>query len=136
MTSEDTPIISIQNYVLWTGESLPQYSEAQWLKLTNAAATRLMSFLCIKELPEDLPDELEELLANFIASVLARSGSKGEVESKIVRNFHINFRSKNATNAFAEIGQEYGDIIEKYSQCGSSISVEKSARYHCGCDSL
>lgn len=136
MTSEDTPIISIQNYVLWTGESLPQYSEAQWLKLTNAAATRLMSFLCIKELPEDLPDELEELLANFIASVLARSGSKGEVESKIVRNFHINFRAKNATNAFAEIGQEYGDIIEKYSQCGSSISVEKSARYHCGCDSL
>lgn len=136
MTSEDTPIISIQNYVLWTGESLPQYSEAQWLKLTNAAATRLMSFLCIKELPEDLPDELEELLANFIASVIARSGSKGEVESKIVRNFHINFRAKSAANAFAEIRQEYGDIIEKYSQCGSSISVEKNARYHCGCDSL
>lgn len=135
MTSE-TPIITITNYVLWTGESAPQYSDAEWVKLTNAAASRLMSFLCINELPEDLPDELEELLANFIASVIARSGSKGEVESKIVRNFHINFRAKSAANAFAEIGQEYGDIIEKYSQCGSGISVEKNARYHCGCDSL
>ena len=131
MTS-DTPIITITNYVLWTGEPAPRMTDAEWVKYTNSAGNRLKSFLCLEELPEDLPDDLEELLANFIAAVLKRSGSKGEVETKIVRNFHISFRAKSAANAFAEIGQEFSDIIGKYSQCGSSLHVEKSKGDCCG----
>ena len=130
--ASESPIITITNYVLWTGEPAPRMTEAEWLKFTNAAGSRLMSFLCLEELPEDLPDDLEELLANFIAAVIKRSGSKGEVETKIVRNFHISFRASSAANAFAEIGQEFGDIIGKYSDCGSSLMVEHNGRDCCG----
>lgn len=117
-------------YTLWTGEAT-SYSETDWQKIVNAASARLASFLCLPALPNPLPDDLEELLANFIAGVISRSGDSAEIESKHVRNFTINFRKSTAANAYALIAQNYGDIIEKYSQCGLTINVERDARRCC-----
>lgn len=128
----ETPAISIANYMLWTGDAAPQVTDAQWAKITNAAAARLLSFLCMNELPDPMPDDFEELLANFISAVRIRSGSKGEVETKIVRSFHITFRAKSAANAFAEIYTQFGDVIAKYSLCGSTLNVERNEGYCCG----
>lgn len=123
-------------YKLWTGEDASRYTEEQWAKILTVAKLRLASFLCLKELPTDadgnLPADIEQLLANFIAEVIVHQGTTGEVESKHVRNFTIEFASTTAANAFAKISQQYGDIIERYSNCNLGFAVEGSARYCCG----
>lgn len=124
-----------EDYKLWTGEDASTYTTDQWSRIVANASARLASFLCLDELPTDdgvLLDDLQELLANFIAAVIEHQGTTGAVESKHVRNFTINFRETTAANAFAEIAAQYGDIIEKWSECDLGISVEKSANHHCG----
>ena len=108
------------------------YSDEDWSILVNIAGMRLASFLCLEELPEFTSDnaDLEMLFANFIAAMLKFQGSSDTIESKRVRNFTINFKSS-ATNAFEQIGDQYGDIIEKYSNCDLGIDVERSARKCC-----
>lgn len=123
-------------YKLWTGEDASRYTDEQWTKILTVAKLRLASFLCLSELPTDddgnLPADIEQLLANFIAEVIVHQGNTGEVESKHVRNFTIEFASTTAANAFAKISQQYGDIIERYSNCNLGFAVEGSARYCCG----
>lgn len=123
-------------YNLWTGEDASRYTDEQWTKILTVAGLRLASFLCLSELPTDadgnLPADIEQLLANFIAEVIVHQGTTGEVESKHVRNFTIEFASTTAANAFAKISQQYGDIIERYSNCNLGFAVEGSARYCCG----
>lgn len=123
-------------YKLWTGEDASRYTDEQWTKILTVAKLRLASFLCLSELPTDddgnLPADIEQLLANFIAEVIVHQGTTGEVESKHVRNFTIEFASTTAANAFAKISQQYGDIIERYSNCNLGFAVEGSARYCCG----
>lgn len=123
-------------YKLWTGEDASRYTDEQWTKILTVAKLRLASFLCLSELPTDtdgnLPADIEQLLANFIAEVIVHQGTAGEVESKHVRNFTIEFASTTAANAFAKISQQYGDIIERYSNCNLGFAVEGSARYCCG----
>lgn len=125
-----------EDYKLWTGEDASTYTTDQWTRIVANASTRLASFLCLETLPTDddgnIPDELQELLANYIAAVLEHQGTTGAVESKHVRNFTISFASTTAANAFAQIAAQYGDLIEKYSQCDLGIDVEKSAHYWCG----
>lgn len=126
-------------YKLWTGEDASRYTEEEWAKVVAVAELRLASFLCLEELPTDdegnLYDDIAQLLANFIASVIAHEGTSQSVESKHVRNFTINFKSGIAANAFAQIAQQYGDIIERYSNCNLGFKVESRANYHCGrCD--
>lgn len=124
------------DYKLWTGEDASSYTTEEWTKIVLVAKTRLASFLCLETLPTDddgnLYADVEELLANFIAGVLAHSGSTGAVESKHVRNFTISFKDSTAANAFAQIAGQFGDIIEFYSNCGSGIAVERNAHYYCG----
>lgn len=124
------------DYKLWTGEDASRYTDEQWTKILTVAKLRLASFLCLSELPTDddgnLPADIEQLLANFIAEVIVHQGTTGEVESKHVRNFTIEFASTTAANAFAKISQQYGDIIERYSNCNLGFAVEGSARYCCG----
>ena len=124
------------DYKLWTGEDASRYTDEQWTKILTVAKPRLASFLCLSELPTDddgnLPADIEQLLANFIAEVIVHQGTTGEVESKHVRNFTIEFASTTAANAFAKISQQYGDIIERYSNCNLGFAVEGSARYCCG----
>lgn len=124
------------DYKLWTGEDASSYTTTQWTKIVTVASNRLASFLCLPDgLPTDqqgnLPADLEQLLANFIAQVIARQGSTGAVESKHVRNFTINFRESTAANAFASIADQYGDIIEQYSNCKLAFAVEHSKHYFC-----
>lgn len=124
------------DYKLWTGEDASRYTDEQWTKILTVAKLRLASFLCLSELPTDdegnLYDDIAQLLANFIASVIAHEGTSQSVESKHVRNFTINFKSGIAANAFAQIAQQYGDIIERYSNCNLGFKVEGSARFCCG----
>lgn len=124
------------DYKLWTGEDASRYTDEQWTKILTVAKLRLASFLCLSELPTDddgnLPADIEQLLANFIAEVIVHQGTTGEVESKHVRNFTIEFAPTTAANAFAKISQQYGDIIERYSNCNLGFAVEGSARYCCG----
>lgn len=115
------------DYKLFTGATVI-YSEEDWIRLVNLASGRLASFLCLEELPSTLPDDLAELLANFIYGVLKHQGDDAPIEEKRVRNFTIKFTTSSAANAFAEVAKNYRDIIEKYSTCGSGISVERSAR--------
>ena len=124
------------DYKLWTGEDASSYTTQQWTKLVTVASNRLASFLCLPDgLPTDqqgkLPADLEQLLANFIAQVIARQGSTGAVESKHVRIFTINFRESTAANAFASIADQYGDIIEQYSNCKLGFAVEHGKHYFC-----
>lgn len=124
------------DYKLWTGEDASSYTTTEWTKILTVAKLRLASFLCLSELPTDdqgnLPADLEQLLANFIAEVIVNQGTTGAVESKHIRNFTIEFASTTAANAFAKIAEQYGDIIEHYSNCKLGFAVEGSARYCCG----
>lgn len=125
-----------EDYKLWTGEDASVYTVGQWTRIVASASARLASFLCLESLPADdgiLPDDLQQLLANYIAAVKEHQGVSSAVESKHVRNFTINFAKTTAANAFAQIAAQYGDIIEKYTECDLGISVEKNARHCCGC---
>lgn len=124
-----------EDYTLWTGQTI-DLDDDQWSKTLALASLRLASFLCLEELPTDddgnLPLDLQQLLANFMSAMIALQGSTEVVESKHVRNFTINFKTTAVANAFAKIGQQYGDIIEKYSNCDLSVSVERTRRHCCG----
>ena len=118
------------DYNLYTGQNLC-YSDEQWSTIRNIAENRLASLLCLEAFPEltDENQDLALLLANFINATLRFQGSPDIIASKSVRNFTINFNNS-ATNAFSQIYPQYKDIIEKYSNCGTGIKVERSA-YHC-----
>lgn len=121
-----------EDYKLWTSATV-NYSGEDWARITAVASMRLASFLCLEELPEPLPDDLAMVLANFIYGVLDFQGGKdAQVEEKRIRNFTIRFSSNNAANAFAQVARNYGDIVEKYSNCGNGFAVEKSTRSCCG----
>lgn len=127
------------DYKFWTGEDASSYTATEWAKLVAVAELRLASFLCLDELPTDeqgnLYDDIAQVLANFIAAIIAHEGASQSVESKHVRNFTINFKSGIAANAFAQIAEQYGDIIERYSNCDMTFKVEHNAHYFCGrCD--
>lgn len=107
------------------------YTEAQWTKITSAAGTRLASFLCLDTLPSPMPADFEELFANFIAAIIQHQGANGEIESKHVRNFSVNYRASTAANALASIAQQYGDIIERYTACDLGVNVPGPARRCC-----
>lgn len=117
-------------FKLFTGETV-SYTAQDWATLTGVWGSRLASFLCLEALPETLPDDLKMLFANFMSIGMAQSGNNEPISSKQVRNFTINFDTSNATNAFAKISSQYYDIIEKYSNCGLTFNVEKSARRCC-----
>ncbi len=77
-----------------------------------------------------LPADLAMLLANFLCLMLTHRGNDDQITSKRVRNFSINYGS-DAANAFAKLERNYGDIIAKYSQCGTGVCVECNARRCC-----
>ena len=119
------------DYKLWTGETI-SYSETDWQRIVTVAETRLASFLCLDSWPTSMADDLEMLLANFICAVLRWQGTpEASVSSKSVRNFTISFKDDSAVNAFAQVAKNYSDIVEKYSLCGTGMTVEKSKIYNC-----
>lgn len=101
------------------------YTPTQWTAITNAAKIRFASFLCLDDFPDPLPADFEDAFANFIAATIANQGAAGEVESKHVRNFTVNFRKSTAANAFARIAQQYGDVLERYSECALGVDVSE-----------
>ena len=123
------------DYKLWTGGTT-NFAEADWERIVANAAGRLASFLCLDVVPMDedgeLPDDLQEVLAAFICGTLKLQGGTQEVASKHIRNFTISFRSTAARNAFVSIRERFGDVLEKYSQCGLGFAAEKSKRCCCG----
>jgi hypothetical protein len=65
------------------------------------------------------------LLANFIcAMVRFRGNNEPAMASKSIRNFSVSFQSDTATTVFAQVAQNYRDLIDTYSNCDSSIVVE------------
>lgn len=126
-------MLTQEQYTLFTGQTV-NCSDQDWKALVNITVIRLASLLCLLELPDLEKAENQDfllLLANFLCSVLKFQGTPDAVESKSVRNFTINFKSS-ATNAFEQIYTQYEDIIEKYSQCGTGVKVERSSRCCCG----
>lgn len=126
-------MLTQEQYKLFTGQTV-SYSAADWTTIVTVAELRLASFLCLDEFPEltNSNVDLAELLANFIAGVLKYQGTSDTIDSKSVRNFTIKFKTSSAANAFSLIAKNYGDIIEKYSECGLSVKVENSSK-GCGC---
>lgn len=128
-------MLTQDDYKLYTGET-SNLSEEDWSKMVSLGAERLAGLLCLEELPTDtegkLPAGLAMLLANFIYLIMSHRGSDSRVESKSVRNFTIKYGSSNVTGAFAKLSENYPDIIEKYSACGSMMSVEHNTRLCCG----
>ncbi len=124
-------MLTQDQYTLFTGQTNNCPDEA-WETTVNIAEMRLASLLCLEEFPEldETNQDLALLLANFISAGLKFQGAPDVIESKHVRNFTINFKSS-ATNAFAHIYHQYEDIIEKYSNCGTDIKVERSERCCC-----
>lgn len=118
-------------FTLYTGETV-SYSDDDWSSLVSIAELRLASFLCLETFPKLTDDnkDLAYLLANFIAATLKFQGNFEDAEEKRVRNFTIKFR-EGAANAFAQIYNQFKDIIDKYSDCGDGLSVEKSRRCCC-----
>ena len=131
-------MLTLEQYTLFTGINTTLDDE-QWASIVTVAEMRLASFLCLEELPELDEDnqDLALLLANFIAAVLKFQGDGDAIESKSVRNFTINFKTSSASNAFAQIASQYSDIIDKYSECGLGVVVERSRKScyerSCGC---
>ena len=125
-------MLTQDQYTLFTGQT-NNCSDESWQTIVNIAEMRLASLLCLEEFPEldETNQDLGLLLSNFICSALKFQGAPDTIESKSVRNFTINFKSS-ATNAFEQIYSQYEDIIEKYSNCGSGIHVERNARHCCG----
>lgn len=119
-------MLTQDDYKLWTGETV-NFDEADWARVVAAASARLASFLCLESLPDPLPDLLAQLLANFMAEVFKYQGTNSPIEEKRVRNFTIRFSNSSAADAFSQIAQYYSDIIELYTECGTSIDVEKTA---------
>lgn len=132
-------MLTLEQYTLFTGITTTLDDE-QWESIVTVAEMRLASFLCLEELPEldDNNQDLAMLLANFIAAVLKFQGDGDAIESKSVRNFTINFKTSSASNAFAQIASQYEDIIDRYSDCGLGVVVERSRRdccaMRCSCD--
>lgn len=114
-------------FKLYTNQTV-NYADDDWAILVNIAESRLASFLCLSEFPEldENNQDLAMLLANFLAASIKFAGNSDQISSKSVRNFTISFKS-NATNAFEQIYSQFEDIIEKYSDCGIEIKVEKNA---------
>lgn len=125
-------MLTQEQYSLFTKECA-NYSDEEWQSIVNIAQMRLASLLCLEQFPEltEENQDLALLLSNFICTALKFQGAPDVVESKHVRNFTINFKSS-ATNAFEQIYSQYRDIIDKYSNCGSEIHVEKNAWHCCG----
>lgn len=126
-------MLTLEQYTLYTGMTAP-YEDEDWETIVSVAEMRLASFLCLEEFPEltDGNADLAMLLANFIASVIKFQGDGDTVESKSVRNFTINFKSSSAADAFSQIANQYADIIDKYSQCGMGVKVERTKGFCCG----
>ena len=124
---QDTYTLTQSDYTLFT-KQVVNYNDENWALLVDIAESRLASFLCLDELPglTENNRDLACLLANFIAASLRFAGDSDTIQSKSVRNFTINFKSS-ATNAFEQIYAQYEDIIEKYSNCGVELNVEKNA---------
>lgn len=120
------------DYTLFTGEC-SNFSDTSWKALVDVAEKRLASLLCLETFPtlDGTNQDLKMLLANFICAMLKFQGMDDIVESKSVRNFNIKFK-ENAANAFEQIHDQYADIIERYSDCGTGIKVERCARHCCG----
>ena len=122
-----------EDYKLFTGAIANICSAMDWQRLVGVAKTRLASFLCLPNgFPEQPADDLKMLLANFIAATIKTQLGSEQVESKHVRNFTINFKTTDAANAFAQIANQYQDIIEAYSNCNKGYAVEGDAHYCCG----
>lgn len=126
-------MLTQDDYKLYTGET-SNLSEEDWSKIVDIAAARLALALCLDKLPTEdskLPSDLAMLLANFLYLMLSHRGSDSRVESKSVRNFTIKFGSNSVAGAFTKLSENYGDIVDKYSACKSTLSVEKSTRLCC-----
>lgn len=119
--------MTLDDYKLYTGQTV-NFSDTDWEALCTIAEMRLASFLCLDTFPElDASNQdLAMLLANFMAGVFKYQGANDTIDSKSVRNFTIRFKSSSTANAFAQIAEQYGDIIEKYSQCKLGFAVERS----------
>lgn len=119
------------DYSLFTGQCA-NYPDTDWNKMVDIAKIRLASLLCLEAFPEldESNKDLGMLLANFLCASLKFMGAPDTIESKSVRNFTINFKV-NATNAFEQIYSQYRDIIDRYSNCGTEIKVERSSRPCC-----
>ena len=118
-------------YKLFTGDNAA-FEDDDWSVIVAEASERLASFLCLEALPDELPVTLKDLLANFIFAVRRYQGAGAqEVESKRVRNFTINFKTNSAANAFAQIANNYRDIIDMFSECGVGIDAERSKHDCC-----
>lgn len=133
--AQEEQILTKADYKLFTGQESTLGSE-DWSTVVDVACARLESFLCLTALPTDedgnLPADFKVLLSNFICATFVYQGTGAEkIASKSVRNFTISFTNDTAANAFAQVASQYGDIIDRYSECGSTISVEKNARYCC-----
>ena len=125
-------MLTQEQYTLFTNSCL-NLPDEDWTIIVGIAEMRLASLLCLEELPEltESNQDLALLLANFICTALKFQGAPDLVESKQVRNFTINFKNS-ATNAFEQIYSQYRDIIDKYSDCGPEIKVERNSRHCCG----
>ena len=127
-------MLTQDDYKLYTGET-SNLSTEDSSKMVGIANGRLASLLCLEKLPDPLPDDLALLLANFIAAMEKFKGNGAQVvTSKRVRNFSISYASNEAANVFAQVAENFTDIISKYSACGSSLKVESSkgcCRYGC-----
>lgn len=123
-----------EEFTLFTNQTI-SFSNEDWAVLLAVAEERLASFLCLAALPSPMPEDFKMLLANFMAAVLdTRGKGEGKVSSKRVRNFTISFHDSGATTAFGRVAENYGDLIEKYSECSSTLKVERDARlYDYGC---
>lgn len=128
-------MLTQDDYKFYTGETI-SFSDEDWTKLVSMSAVRLAGLLCLEELPTNsegaLPADLSMVLANFIYLVLSHRGADSRVTTKRVRNFSISYGDSNVSSAFAKLRDNYGDILDKYSNCGSGLGIEHNTRTCCG----
>lgn len=128
-------MLSQDDYKFYTGET-STFNAEDWSKMASLSAVRLAGLLCLEELPTDkdgnLPADLSLVLANFVYLVLSHRGTDSRITSKSVRNFSISYGNSSVSGAFARLRENYGDILDKYSNCGSGLGIEHNTRTCCG----
>lgn len=126
-------MLTQEQYKLFTGQTV-SFSSTDWKTIVTVAQLRLASFLCLDTFPTlgDNNIDLAELLANFMANVFKYQGGNDMIDQKSVRNFTIHFKTSSASDAFSQISSQYGDTIDKYSQCGLGVRVERQKGTCCG----
>lgn len=119
---ETQPIISKEDMAKLLGRSLSTAETNAYQTYLDIAVIRIKDLLCLEELPQTLPLDFQLLLARGFATIGAENSTEtGNVSSKKVEDFSINYDTNSKETPMSSFVRENSATIAKYSACKSTI---------------